>query len=62
MGDYRNDCCEPKDCCVRPQQCCCSDNCCSNGESGIGMLLLILVLLFLFCGDSNKGGLFGGLF
>jgi hypothetical protein len=61
MGDYHNDCCEPKECCTRPQTCCCQDNCNSN-DSGIGMLILILVLLFLFCGDNNKGGLFGGLF
>lgn len=61
MSDYRNDCCEPKECCVRPQSCCCHDSCNSN-DGGIGMLILILVLLFLFCGDNNKGGLFGGLF
>ena len=61
MGDYRNECCEPKECCPRPQPSCCQDSCSSN-DNGIGMLILILVLLFLFCGDNNKGGLFGGLF
>jgi len=59
MGDYHNDCCEPKECCCQHQHCC--HDSCSN-DSGIGMLILILVLLFLFCGDNNKGGLFGGLF
>lgn len=61
MGDYRNDCCEPKECHCNPHPCCCTDPCGSN-DSGIGLLILILVLLFLFCGDNNRGGILGGLF
>ena len=53
MGEYRNDCCESKECCTKPQQCCCYDHC-GNNDNGIGMIILILVLLFLFCGDNNK--------
>jgi len=60
MGDYRNDCCEPKECCCRPQNCC-NDGC--GNDSGFGILILLVIILLLFCGgNDNRGGLFGGLF
>ena len=64
MGDMRNDCC---DCCEPKHDCCCSpqQNCCSDAGSGWGILILLLVLYFLFCGNNDggrNGGLFGGLF
>ncbi len=60
MGDYRNDCCEPKDCCCRPQNCC-HDYC--GSDNGIWMIILIVVILLLCCGSNDgRGGLFGGLF
>lgn len=62
------DCCEPCEprrmkceCCCRPVNCC-NDN---DGENGLGIIILLVVLYFLFCsGDNNGrgGGLFGGLF
>ena len=67
MGDERRfgDCCDNdfrdkcrRDCCDK----CCDKCCCDNDNgSGIWMLILIIVIFCLFCGD-NKGGLFGGLF
>ena len=63
MGEFRNnDCCEPKECCCQPQQCCHDNfNNCSNDNS-IWMIILIVIVLCVFCGGDNKGGLFGGLF
>ena len=56
MGDDRRfgDCCEPR--CCEPR--CCDDN--DNG-SNIWLLILLIIIFCVFCGD-NKGGLFGGLF
>ncbi|MGN0736182.1 MAG: hypothetical protein ACI4LP_10300 [Anaerovoracaceae bacterium] len=56
MGDDRRfgDCCEPR--CCEPR--CCDDN--DNG-SNIWLLILLIIIFCIFCGD-NKGGLFGGLF
>ena len=70
MGDFRNDCCEPcEPCCEPAPECCCvrpQNNCCCNIDcgSGLGFLILLVVLYFLFCGNDNNrgGGLFGGLF
>lgn len=74
MGDYRNDCCEPADCC---KPCCephceCGHDCCCHSQSscgndlfgGFGIIILLAVLYLLFCnGDNNgRGGLLGGLF
>ncbi len=75
MGDYRNDCCEPADCC---EPCCephheCSHDCCCRSQNncggdafgGFGIIILLAVLYLLFCsGDNNngRGGLLGGLF
>ena len=67
MGDDRRfgDCCDNdfrdrchRDCCDK----CCDKCCCDNGGNGIWMIILIIVILCLFCGDNNSGGLFGGLF
>ncbi|SCJ82813.1 Uncharacterised protein [uncultured Eubacterium sp.] len=60
MGEFRNDCCDPNpDCCCRPQ-----NDCCNNDSGSIwGILILLAVLYFLFCGNNDRGGgLFGGLF
>ena len=56
MGDDRRfgDCCEPR--CCEPR--CCDDN--DNG-SNIWLLILLIIIFCVLCGD-NKGGLFGGLF
>lgn len=64
MGEFRSDCCEPqRDCCDRPQHCC-ESRCCDNDGGNIwGILILLAVIYFLFCGNNEKGGgLFGGLF
>ena len=69
MGDMRRDCCDPCDpcepcCCEPPRECCRTQNCCSDSGNGLGILILLVVLYFLFCGNDNRGGggLFGGLF
>ena len=63
MGDDRRfgDCCDNdfRDKCHRD---CCDKCCCDNGGNGIWMIILIIVIFCLFCGDNNGSGLFGGLF
>lgn len=62
MGEFRNDCCQDAgrcECdCMRPQ------NSCTDSGGGFGILILLLVLYCLFCGNDNRGGggLLGGLF
>ncbi|MEE0741742.1 MAG: hypothetical protein ACLRWH_15035 [Emergencia sp.] len=63
MGEFRNDCCG--DCCEQERDCCCrpQNNCCNDSGSNWGILILLIVLYCLFCGNDNRGGgLFGGLF
>lgn len=70
MGDEQRclECCE-RDCQNRCfQKCCCDDRCdkdfCDHDDGGsiIGLLVLLLVVYCLFCNNSGKGGLLGGLF
>lgn len=60
MDDRRcMDCCEQecKDKCFR--ECCCRDE---GGSNLIWIIILIVIIYCLFCGDNRGGGLFGGLF
>lgn len=68
MGDDRrfNECCDHdfKDKCRRecPEPRCCEPCCCESGNNNIWLIILVLIILFCFCGDNKGGGLFGGLF
>ncbi len=66
MGECRTDCCDCRtDCCDNRHDCCdCRHDCCNCNEGGNFWTILILFLVFylLFCGNDNRGGLFGGLF
>lgn len=77
MGDF-NDCYPPKPDCDRPHKpdfcksefcqpmcgrpCCYEPKCDNDGLGGLGIIIILIVLYFLFCNDNNKGGLLGGLF
>ncbi|MBQ6900617.1 MAG: hypothetical protein IJN72_07245 [Firmicutes bacterium] len=56
----REKCCDydPCDNYQHCNPCCCDD----NQGNGIWLLILLVVLYLLFCGDNKGGGLFGGLF
>ncbi len=60
MGDdfRRMECCreECNDKCIK--DCYCND----NNNSGIWLIILIIIIYCLFCNDNKGGGLFGGLF
>lgn len=54
------DCCEQdcKDKCFR--ECYCNDE--NNGSNLIWLIILIVIIYCLFCGDNKNGSLLGGLF
>ena len=62
MMDERRcmDCCEQdcRDKCFKV--CYCNDD--NNGSNLIWLIILIVIIYCLFCGDNKNGGLFGGLF
>ncbi|MBE6030725.1 MAG: hypothetical protein E7225_03895 [Clostridiales bacterium] len=60
--DYGRDCIE---CCERDcREKCYRDCCCDNGNGGISIIWILIILYLLFCNNDNngRGGLFGGLF